>query len=160
MNINTNKTKPEHFNYIGDLCQVNVEKLPEFPNSKLPEYQQVGDVAADVFAAEDILVPANGRALIKLGIKLMLPTGYRAKLHSRSGLSRYHGIEVGAGLIDCGHREGIGVMLYNHTSSNYQVKVGDRVAQLAIEQYTHALFVEKPVPPNLRSPGWGSSGNT
>ncbi len=125
----------------------------------LPRVMQAGDVAADVAAAEATVIPARGRRLVATGLVLELPDGFRARLHSRSGLSLRHGIEVGAGLIDQGFRHPVGVLLYNHSDVDFQVLPGDRIAQLCIERYTHPEFVAvDAVEANERGTGWGSSG--
>ena len=125
----------------------------------LPRVMQAGDVAADVAASEAGVVPARGRALIATGLVLQLPPGFRARFHSRSGLSLKHGIEVGAGLIDEGFRQPVQVLLYNHSDQDFPVAVGDRVAQLCIERYSVPTFVEvAAVEANERGAGWGSSG--
>jgi dUTP pyrophosphatase len=88
-----------------------------------------------------------------------LPEGFRARIHSRSGLSLKHGIEAGAGLIDQGYRHPVGVLLYNHSDVDFPVAEGERIAQLCIERYTHPTFVEsEQVESSERTAGWGSSG--
>ena len=126
----------------------------------LPRVMQAGDVAADVAASEPAVVPARGRALVATGLVLDLPEGFRARLHSRSGLSLKHGIEVGAGLIDQGFRLTIQVLLFNHGDQDFAIAPGDRIAQLCIERYVHPEFCEVPtVEATTRTPGWGSSGS-
>lgn len=125
----------------------------------LPRVMQDGDVAADVAASEAAVIPARGRALVPTGLVLELPEGFRARLHSRSGLSLKHGIEVGAGLIDQGFRLPIQVLLYNHGDAPFEVAPGDRIAQLCIERYQHPMFAEVDVVRETdRTAGWGSSG--
>ena len=109
-------------------------------SATLPQVSQAGDVAADLFACEAVTVPARGRALVPTGLAVELPPGFRARIHARSGLSWKHGIETGAGLIDEGFRDPIGVLLYNHTDSPYEVLPGDRIVQLCIERYTRPTF--------------------
>lgn len=129
------------------------------PDAVPPRVMQPGDVAADLSAAVDVVIPARGRALVDTGLVLELPEGYRARVHSRSGLSLKHGIEAGAGLIDQGYRHAIGVLLYNHSETDFVVNRGDRIAQLCIERYTHAVFEEtQAVTATERTTGWGSSG--
>lgn len=128
-------------------------------NASLPRVMQAGDVAADVAASEAAVVPARGRQLVATGLVLELPAGFRARLHSRSGLSLKHGIEVGAGLIDQGFRLPLQVLLYNHSEVDFPIAPGDRVAQLCIERYEHPSFTEvQAVEATDRTAGWGSSG--
>ena len=138
---------------------VHVRCQRHHASAVLPVVSQTGDVAADLFASEAVLVPARGRAIVPTGLALELPTGFRARIHARSGLSWKHGIETGAGLIDQGFRDPIGVLLYNHTDVPYAVQEGDRIAQLCIERYTRPTFEEvEAIAPTGRSAGWGSSG--
>jgi dUTP pyrophosphatase len=139
------------------MVQVRAQRLT--PEAQLPAVSQPGDVAADLYAAAATTIPARGRALVATGIAIELPPGYRARIHSRSGLSWKHGIEAGAGLIDNQYRDAIGVVLFNHTDVDYPVAVGDRIAQICIEQYEEPSFVEVGhVPASGRTAGFGSSG--
>lgn len=140
-----------------DTIAIQIQRV--LPTATLPRVMQAGDVAADLSAAEPAIVPARGRALVATGLVLELPPGFRARIHSRSGLSLKYGIEAGAGLIDQGYRHPVGVLLYNHSDVDFAVGVGDRIAQLCIERYTHPEFVEVPaVEGSARTAGWGSSG--
>lgn len=141
-----------------DSITLSVQCVSE--HARLPRVMQPGDVAADLTAAEATVVPARGRALVATGLVFELPEGFRARIHSRSGLSLKHGIEAGAGLIDQGFRHPVGVLLYNHSDEDFPVAVGDRIAQICIERYTHATFVEvDDVASTGRTAGWGSSGS-
>lgn len=52
----------------------------------------------------------------------------------RSGLAWKHSIDVGAGVIDADYRGPVGVILFNHSDVDFEVKIGDRIAQLIIEK--------------------------
>ena len=52
----------------------------------------------------------------------------------RSGLAWKHSIDVGAGVIDADYRGPVGVILFNHSDVDIEVKVGDRIAQLIIQK--------------------------
>lgn len=45
-----------------------------------------------------------------------------------------HSIDVGAGVIDADYRGPVGVILFNYSDVDFEVKAGDRIAQLIIEQ--------------------------
>lgn len=142
------------------LDQVNVRFQRLSERARPPLVSQEGDVAADLFAASSVVIPARGRAMVPTDLAIELPSGFRARIHSRSGLSLKHGIEAGAGLIDNAYRHAVGVLLYNHSDVDYSVQEGDRIAQLCIERYTHPTFAEvESVAPTERSAGWGSSGS-
>ncbi len=125
----------------------------------VPRLMQDGDVAADLYSAKDLEIPARGRAVVPTDIVLELPEGFRARIYGRSGLGAKHGIDVGAGLIDQSFRGPIGVLLFNHGDEPFLVQIGDRIAQLAVERYLHPVFVEvADVSDSARSGGWGSTG--
>jgi dUTP pyrophosphatase len=143
---------------MHDHVKVRFQRLSD--GARPPLVSQAGDVAADLFAASPVVVPARGRAMVPTDLALELPPGFRARIHSRSGLSLKHGIEAGAGLIDNAYRHAVGVLLYNHSDVDYAVQAGDRIAQLCIERYTHPTFEEVAcVTPTERTTGWGSSGS-
>lgn len=52
----------------------------------------------------------------------------------RSGLTWKHSIDVGAGVIDADYRGPVGVILFNHSDTEFEIKAGDRIAQLIIEK--------------------------
>jgi dUTP pyrophosphatase len=108
----------------------------------LPTYAREGDAGADLRAAEDLIIPAGERALVKTGVKLALPDGVVALVHPRSGLALKHGVTVlnTPGTIDSGYRGEIGVILYNTSEQDFAVVTGDRIAQLVFQEYLTADF--------------------
>ena len=64
----------------------------------------------DICAAEDCLVPAQGKCLVKTGLAFAVPTGNYARIAPRSGLAWKNFIDVGAGVIDEDYR-GEGILL-------------------------------------------------
>ncbi|HEY9854603.1 MAG TPA: dUTP diphosphatase [Stenomitos sp.] len=140
-----------------EVVTVRFQRLSE--QAIAPRISQPGDVAADLHAAAATVIPARGRALVATDLALELPPGFRARIHSRSGLSLKHGIEAGAGLIDNAYRHPIGVLLYNFSDEDFAVRPGDRIAQICIERYHEPRFVEaESVQATERTVGWGSSG--
>jgi deoxyuridine 5'-triphosphate nucleotidohydrolase len=78
-------------------------------------------------------IPAGGRALVKTGIAISLPSGYYGRVAPRSGLAVKNGIDVGAGVIDSDYRGEVGVLLFNFGSEVFRAEAGTRVAQLIVE---------------------------
>lgn len=125
----------------------------------VPEHGQEGDAGADFRALEDTVIPARGRALVPTGIAVAIPAGHYGHMQSRSGLSLKEGIEVGAGTIDSRFRGSVGVVLYNHTDQDYQVRRGDKVSQMVVQAYCRQRYVlVDDLPPSDRTRGWGSTG--
>jgi dUTP pyrophosphatase len=112
------------------------------PHGKMPIRSSMGAAGYDLFASVEVVVKANGRALVGTGISLSLPVGVYGRVASRSGLSLRHGLEVGGGVIDRDYSGEVGVILYNHGDCDYRVRVGDRVAQLVLERCAHFVVNE------------------
>jgi len=124
--------------------EVQVRRLD--PDLPLPSYANVGDAGADLHAREDALLPAGGgRALVPTGIAVAIPVGWAGFVQPRSGLALKHGVTClnTPGLIDAGYRDELKVILVNtDPSTDYQVRRGDRIAQLVLQRVEEATFVE------------------
>jgi len=110
----------------------------------LPEYKTSGASGADVCAFLDgpELIEPGERKLIPTGITVEIPQGYEMQVRPRSGLALKYGITVlnSPGTIDSDYRGEIGVVLVNHGSAPFEVKSGDRIAQLVVGAVTACLF--------------------
>jgi dUTP pyrophosphatase len=143
---------------------VDVPLLRLDPDLPLPSYAHVGDAGADLVAREDaVLEPGGGRALVPTGIALAIPPGYAGFVQPRSGLALRHGVTClnTPGLIDCGYRNELKVLLVNTDPREpYKVARGDRIAQLVIQRVEEAAFrVVDELPPSTRDTGgFGSTG--
>lgn len=128
----------------------------------MPAYAQPGDAGCDLRASEATVVPARGRVLVKTGVSIALPDGYVGLVHPRSGLAAKHGITVlnTPGTIDAGYRGELMVTLYNSTDKDFPVARLDRIAQLVIQQFAKAQFIEvTSLPESHRGEaGFGSTG--
>jgi dUTP pyrophosphatase len=112
----------------------------------LPSYAKPGDAGADLVANEDVtLAPGGGRALIGTGIAIAIPLGYAGFVQPRSGLALRHGVTClnTPGLIDSGYRDELKVLLINTDPSEpYEVRRGDRIAQLVIKSVEEVVWEE------------------
>ncbi|KAK4379044.1 hypothetical protein RND71_000906 [Anisodus tanguticus] len=82
--------------------------------------------------ATETKVPARGKALVPTDLSIAVPEGIYSS--PRSGLTWKHCIDVGAGVVDADYRGPVGVILFNHSDVDFEVKIGDRIAQLIIEK--------------------------
>jgi dUTP pyrophosphatase len=100
--------------------------------------------------------------IVKTGVSIALPDGYVGLVHPRSGLAAKHGITVlnTPGTIDAGYRGEIMVTLYNSTDEDFSISRLDRIAQLVIQEFRMADFiqVEKLPESDRGESGFGSSG--
>jgi dUTP pyrophosphatase len=141
---------------------VSVEVLIVAEDGFLPTYANPGDAGADLKSCDEVVVPARGRALVKTGVRIALPNGFVALVHPRSGLAAKSGITVlnTPGTVDAGYRGEIMVTLFNSSDTDFEVKRGDRIAQLLIQQVERAQFiVVSELPESERGDrGFGSTG--
>ena len=114
------------------------------PDAVLPAYAHPSDAGMHIRSVADMTVPARGRALVPTGLVVLLPPLYEAQVRPRSGLALKHGITVlnTPGTIDSGYRGEIGVILFNSSDVDFQVKKGDRVAQVVIAPVTQPVIEE------------------
>lgn len=134
------------------------------PDLPLPTYAHPGDGGADLRAAEAVTIAAGGgRALVRTGVAVALPAGHAGFVQPRSGLALEHGVTVlnTPGLVDCGYRGELKVILVNlDPTEDHTVERGDRIAQLVIQRVEVAHFaVVDDLPPSTRDAGgFGSTG--
>jgi len=124
------------------LVRIKVMKLKA--EARVPRYAHVGefgDLAADLYAAEAIVVEAGATVAVPTGVALEFPSTHGALVEDRSGLA-VRGVTTLAGVIDPGYRGEIKVVVTNLGTSAIEVKVGDRIAQLRIVQRIQADFEE------------------
>ena len=102
----------------------------------LPVRHNSGDAGADLRAAEDALILPGMCVNVSTGIRIAIPYRFGGFIFPRSGLATKYGIRLanGVGVIDCEYRGPVKVPLRNDGSTPYQVKRGDRIAQLVIMQ--------------------------
>lgn len=134
------------------------------PDLPLPAYANPGDAGADLVAREGVVLAAGGgRALVPTGVALALPDGWAGFVQPRSGLALRHGVTClnTPGLIDSGYRDELRVLLVNtDPTTDYEVKRGDRIAQLVVQQVERCLFreVDHLHDSERGEAGFGSSG--
>ena len=140
---------------------VQIQRLD--PDLSLPVPAHLGDAGLDLYAREDAIIPARGgRLLMPTGVAVAIPHGYMGLAVPRSGLALKHGITLvnTPGIIDSGYRGELKVVMINTDSEHdYEVKRGDRVAQLIISRYDNVTWTEVTELSGFdRGGGFGHSG--
>lgn len=112
----------------------------------LPSYATAHSAGMDLRAnlKNPITLAPGERALIPTGLFLELPEGTEAQVRPRSGLAFKHGVTVlnSPGTIDADYRGEVGVLLINHGQEPFEVKDGERIAQLVVARYERIQLVE------------------
>lgn len=98
----------------------------------MPRYAHPGwDAGMDLYAREDAYVYRWCRYSFDTGVHIQIPKGYAGIVTGKSGLDHHHGITC-HGLVDAGYTGSVRVNLYNCSEVDYQVKAGDKIAQMVI----------------------------
>ena len=125
----------------------------------LPQYATPHSAGLDLRANLDrsVILEPGQRALIPTGLFLELAEGTEAQVRPRSGLAFKHGVTVlnSPGTIDADYRGEVGVLLINHGVEPFEVKDGERVAQLVVARYLRISFAESA---DLRATERGAGG--
>lgn len=125
--------------------QVGIKRFSHAADLPLPRYMTDGAAGMDLLAAveEEVALPAGAYTLIPTGIAIALPAGYEAQVRPRSGLAARFGVTVlnAPGTIDQDYRGEIKVLLINHGRNCFQIKRGDRIAQLVIAPVVQGIWV-------------------
>jgi dUTP pyrophosphatase len=131
-----------------------------------PRQQTAGAAGVDLLAAlgesEVMAIPPAGRALVPTGMAISLPPGYEAQVRPRSGLAAKHGVTVlnAPGTVDADYRGEIKVILINHGDMPFEIRRGDRIAQMIVAPVSAVAFeLRESLDETLRGAGgFGSTG--
>lgn len=121
--------------------QINIINKSEHP---LPTYETAHAAGMDLRAnlPETVILAPMQRTLIPTGLFMELPVGFEAQIRPRSGLAFKHGITVlnSPGTIDADYRGEIKVLLINLSNEPFEIKHGERIAQMIIAKHETASW--------------------
>lgn len=139
--------------------KLRVVKLSE--KARIPTQGSPHSAGYDLYSAADLIIPPMGKAIVPTDLRIAVPEGTYGRVAPRSGLAAKHHIDVGAGVVDADYRGPVGVVLFNHAQTEFQIKEGDRVAQLICEKVVYAEVEEvKDLSETDRGEGgFGSTGH-
>jgi dUTP pyrophosphatase len=133
------------------------------PSLPAPRRARAGDAGLDLLAAEDVTLEPGQRAAVPTGVAIALPEGYAGFVLARSGRALHEGLALAnaPGLIDCGYRGEIKVIVVNlDLRGRIRLTRGEKIAQLVVQRVEDVtLEVVDDLPPSDRGEsGFGSSG--
>ncbi|MEZ4381583.1 MAG: dUTP diphosphatase [Nannocystaceae bacterium] len=136
------------------------------PEAALPRRMSAHAAGLDLSACVPdggVLVIAPGaRELVPTGLALAIPVGYEGQVRPRSGLALRHGITIpnSPGTIDADYRGELKVILQNLGAEPFEVRHGERIAQLVLAQVASLDPVEVEALPDAArgDGGFGSTG--
>lgn len=99
----------------------------------IPFPQTHGSAGYDLQASENYRI-AFSPVLVKCGFSVEIQAGHVGLVCSRSGLALRNSVIVlnAPGIIDSDYQGELGVILMNFGGEDFNVKIGDRIAQLVI----------------------------
>ena len=140
--------------------KLKIKKLK--PSAKIPEYAHHGDAGMDIYSCQDELVitlSPGDRRLISTGLAFEIPYGTELQIRPRSGLALKKGISIvnSPGTLDYGYRGELGIILINHGYDDFEIRKGDKIAQVVLNKIEIAE-VEELSEMERGGGGFGSSG--
>ena len=141
---------------------IQIKRLPHGEGLPLPAYATAQAAGMDVVAAENFVLPPGARRAVATGFAIAIPAGYEVQVRPRSGLALKHGVTClnTPGTIDADYRGEVKVILANLGSEPFEIKRGDRIAQLVPAIVTQAVFaaVDELDVTERGTGGFGSTG--
>lgn len=141
-----------------------LERLPHGDDLPLPAYETAGAAGMDIRAAvgNDFVLKAGMRDAIPTGLKMTVPQGFECQIRPRSGLALTHGLTClnTPGTVDSDYRGEVKVILINHSTEDFTITHGMRIAQIVITPVTQMDIVEAPMTDDTPrgAGGFGSTG--
>lgn len=141
---------------------VRIKRLPHGHGLPLPAYATPGAAGMDVVSAEELILRPGARHAVATGFAVAIPPGFEIQVRPRSGLALKQGITVPntPGTVDSDYRGEVKVILINHSTDNFNIQRGDRIAQLVVSPVTLARWDEvEELDETMRGAGgFGSTG--
>ena len=144
------------------MIKVQIKKLD--PKAKIPEYKTKGASGVDIMALLEnkITLDPGESKIIPTGLSIAIPDDLEVQIRPRSGLAAKSNISVlnTPGTIDSDYRGEIKIILVNHGNEKFDIKNGDRIAQMVLVPVLKFKFEEvSKLDDTIRgSGGFGSTG--
>jgi dUTP pyrophosphatase len=126
------------------MIDIEIKRLSGGEGLPLPSYASDGAAGLDVVAAEDLTLAPGARHAVATGFAIAIPAGFEVQVRPRSGLALKHGITClnTPGTIDSDYRGEVKVILANLGGEPFEVRRGERIAQLVPAPVLRAAFRE------------------
>ena len=126
------------------MIEIQLRRLPHAEGLPLPHYASDHAAGLDVVAAEDLTLAPGERQAVATGFAIAIPQGFEVQVRPRSGLALKHGITClnTPGTIDSDYRGEVKVILVNLGRDAFDVRRGERIAQLVPAPVLKGRFIE------------------
>jgi dUTP pyrophosphatase len=132
---------------------MNFKKLHQ--DAKEPTRGSEFAAGLDLCTIENADIASGKSAILKTGLAFAIESGYVGLVWPRSKLGAKKQIQVLAGCIDSDYRGEVMIALLNSGSDTLEVRKGDKIAQLLIQQVFVGSLTECE---NLDDTGRGNAG--
>jgi dUTP pyrophosphatase len=145
---------------------VTIRILPHGEGLPLPRYASEGAAGCDLHAAvgAPMTLAPGERGAVPTGFAIAIPEGFEGQVRARSGLALKSGIVCvnAPGTIDSDYRGEVKVILGNFGSAPFEIRRGDRIAQLVVSPVARAAFEPASELPETGrgAGGFGSTGSS
>ncbi len=138
--------------------KIKIKKISE--DAIIPKYAKENDAGMDLFSIEELIIKPGERKGVGTGISISLPKGYVSLIWDKSGVALNSGIKTMAGVLDADYRGEYRVVLLNVSDQNFEIKKGQKIAQVLIQKIEHPEIevVEELSETSRGEGGFGSTG--
>ena len=144
------------------MINIDLQWLPHGKGLPVPTYSTDGAAGLDVVAAEELVLAPGQRHAVATGFSIAIPEGFEVQVRPRSGFALKHGITClnTPGTIDHDYRGEVKVILANLGTEPFQIRRGERIAQLVPAPVLKAAFreVQALAETSRGAGGFGSTG--
>lgn len=142
------------------LDSVRLEVMLMHPNAKIPWRSRSTDAGYDLFSIEDTVLQPITSTMVATGIRLACPPGYYYTIEGRSSMWS-KGVEPSRGIIDSTYCGDLYVSLTNWGRDTYQIRSGDRIAQILLHrQHDADIRIVQEFGPTYNQRGQAGFGST
>jgi dUTP pyrophosphatase len=122
------------------MVEIKIKKLS--PEAIIPHYAHEGDAGMDLYSIEDAVINPQERKILSTGLAIELPAGYCALIWDKGGLAAKNGIKTMGGVFEYTYRGEYKIILLNTSSQAYEIKKGEKIAQVLIQPIVTAQIKE------------------
>jgi dUTP pyrophosphatase len=126
------------------MIEIKLHRLPHGHDLPLPKYASADAAGLDIASAEELVLQPGERHAVATGFAIEIPHGHEVQVRPRSGLAIRHGITClnTPGTIDSDYRGEVKVILINLGAEPFEIRRGERIAQLVPAPVLRARFTE------------------
>ena len=126
------------------MIDIKLKRLTNGEGLPLPAYATEHAAGLDIVSAENLKLEPGERHAVATGFAMAIPEGFEVQVRPRSGLALKYGITClnSPGTIDSDYRGEVKVILANLGSEPFEVRRGERIAQLVPAPVLRARLAE------------------